>query len=223
MARLARVVIPGMAHHVTQRGNGRQQTFFGDDDYRLYLRLLSGACESSAVQCLAYCLMPNHAHLILVPAVETGLATCLARVHGTYAAILNASRRRSGHFWQGRYYSTVMDAAHRYEALRYVLLNPVRGGLVASAGAWQWSSAATYLSGVTDDLTNAAPLRPEIGDVATYLAAAPDQARVARLRTSLRTGRPAVLPALLPQLEALTGRRLARRPPGPTARGVRQG
>jgi putative transposase len=62
VARLARVVIPGMAHHVTQRGNGRQQTFFGDDDYRLYLRLLSGACESSAVQCLAYCLMPNHAH-----------------------------------------------------------------------------------------------------------------------------------------------------------------
>lgn len=220
MGRLARVVIPGMAHHVTQRGNGRQQTFFADEDYQLYLRLLRSACECSRVQCLAYCLMPNHTHLILVPRTTDGLATCLARVHGSYAAILNAHQQRTGHFWQGRFKSAVMDARHRYEALRYVLLNPVRARLVASADAWRWSSAVTYLRRVDDGLTDAAPMMEEIGDVATYLAAASDSECIDRLRVSSRTGRPAALPAMLPHLEALTRRRLVRRPPGPAAKGL---
>jgi putative transposase len=70
MARLARVVIPGHPHHVTQRGNGRARTFFGDGDYALYRDLLATHCRESEVEVWAWCLMPNHVHLILVPSRE---------------------------------------------------------------------------------------------------------------------------------------------------------
>ena len=123
MARLARVVIPGLAHHVTQRGNGRQQVFFSDSDYALYLRLITEASCEAGVGCLAFCLMPNHAHLILVPATPDGLRRSLFITHRAYAAILNARRDVTGHFWQGRFGSVPMDDAHLYETLRYVLLN----------------------------------------------------------------------------------------------------
>ncbi len=73
MTRLARVVIPGLAHHVTQRGNGRQQVFFCDADYARYRHLLTESCAATRVSCLAYCLMPNHVPLILVPAIADGL------------------------------------------------------------------------------------------------------------------------------------------------------
>jgi putative transposase len=147
MSRLARVVIPGLAHHVTQRGNGRQQVFFSDADCARYLQLLTESCAGTRVSCLAYCLMPNHVHLILVPATEDGLRRCLCVVHRAYAGALNARRGRSGHFWQGRYGSVPMDESHLYEALRYVLLNPVRAQLALTSEAWRWSSARVYLAG----------------------------------------------------------------------------
>ena len=72
MARLARVVVPGMPHHITQRGNRRQQTFFGDEDYEIYLELMAEWCRECGVAIWAYCLMPNHVHLIAVPKTADG-------------------------------------------------------------------------------------------------------------------------------------------------------
>ena len=128
MARLARVVFPGHPHHVTQRGNGRARTFFGDADYALYRDLLAANCRAAGVEVWAWCLMPNHVHLILVPSDPDGLRRALARVHRSYAGIIQARRKRSGHFWQGRFGAVAMDEEHLAAALRYVSLNPVRAG-----------------------------------------------------------------------------------------------
>lgn len=154
MARLARVVLPGLAHHVTQRGNGRQRVFFSAQDYALYLHLITASCADASVCCLAFCLMPNHAHLILVPTTEDGLRRCLSRAHRAYAGHHNGRRNVTGHFWQGRYGSVPMDEAHLYEALRYVLMNPVRANLATDAVAWRWSRARAYLDGTADGLTD---------------------------------------------------------------------
>jgi putative transposase len=120
MARLARVVIPNHPHHVTQRGNGRARTFFGDADYALYRDLLAENCRAANVEVWAWCLMPNHVHLILAPSDPDGLRRALARVHRHYAGIIQARRKRSGHFWQGRFGAVAMDEEHLAAALRYV-------------------------------------------------------------------------------------------------------
>ncbi len=218
MARLARVVIPGLAHHVTQRGNGRQQVFFCDADYDWYLRLLTASCAASRVSCLAYCLMPNHVHLLLVPGTDDGLRRCLSVVHRAYAGALNARHGRSGHFWQGRYGSVPMDEPHLYEALRYVLLNPVRARLALTADGWRWSSARVYLAAERDGLTNPWRMLGLVGDMRAYLAERPDAVRVERLRVAETIGRPAAEADFLRRLEQDTGRRLRPRHSGPPAR-----
>ena len=149
MARLARLVVPGLPHHVTQRGNGRARTFFDDDDYARYRDLIAEGCREAGVEVWAWCLMANHVHLILVPAGEDGLRRALAGTHRRYASIIHARRKRTGHFWQGRFGSVVMDEEHLAAAVRYVSLNPVRARLVARAQDWRWSSARTSTAGMT--------------------------------------------------------------------------
>jgi putative transposase len=163
MARLARVVIPGHPHHVTQRGNGRARTFFEDGDYALYRDLLAASCQAAGVEVWAWCLMPNHVHLILVPSDADGLRRALAPVHRRYAGIIHARRKRTGHFWQGRFGCVAMDEAHLAAALRYVCLNPVRARLVERARDWRWSSVRAHVSGRDDGITAIAPIRETIG------------------------------------------------------------
>jgi putative transposase len=148
MARLARVVVPGVWHHVTQRGNRRQTVFFSDADRATYLQFLMRHCARSAVHITGYCLMGNHVHLIAVPETSAGLAHALGRTDVDYARWLNLRRGETGHVWQNRFYSCPLDQRHQWEALRYVELNPVRAGLAADAAAWPWSSAAAHLAGV---------------------------------------------------------------------------
>ena len=158
MARLARVVIPGHPHHVTQRGNGRARTFFDDADYALYRDLLAEHCRAAEVEVWAWCLMPNHVHLILVPSDPDGLRRALARVHRRYAGVIQARRKRTGHFWQGRFGAVAMDEEHLAAALRYVSLNPVRARLVERAQDWRWSSTHAHLRGKNDGITALAPV-----------------------------------------------------------------
>ena len=136
MARLPRLVLPGIPHHVTQRGNRRERTFFEDGDYALYLDLLADAAGRAGVEIWSYCLMPNHVHLIAVPSDEDGLRRCFRYVHRHYTGYINARLRVTGHLWQGRFSSVAMDDAHFVTALRYVALNPVRARLAARAEDW---------------------------------------------------------------------------------------
>jgi REP element-mobilizing transposase RayT len=95
MARIARIVVPGLPHHVTQRGNRRERVLFEEGDYALYRDLLAAACRKAVVAVWAYCLMPNHVHLILVPADATGLARTLSETHRRYVGYVNARARES--------------------------------------------------------------------------------------------------------------------------------
>ena len=136
MARLARIVVPGLPHCVTQRGNGGRQTFFGDEDYQEYKELVAMHCADARVAVWAYCLMPNHVHLILVPKTEGGLREGLAEAHRRYARWINESEGWRGYLWQGRFASFPLDEAHLHAAGRYVELNPVRAGLTRQARDW---------------------------------------------------------------------------------------
>ena len=208
MARLARVVVPGHPHHVTQRGNGRARTFFGDADYALYRDLLAENCRTAGVEVWAWCLMPNHVHLILVPSDPDGLRSALARVHRRYAGVIQARRQRSGHFWQGRFGAVAMDEEHLAAALCYVSLNPVRARLVQRAQDWRWSSARAHLRGKEDGLTALAPIRDRFPRFADLLAGEPEPELFARLRSAESVGRPLGNDGFLTRLERLTRRTL---------------
>jgi putative transposase len=214
MARMARFVVPGIPHHVTQRGNGGARTFFEDDDYALYLDLLAGAAARAHTEVSCYCLMPNHVHIVLVPADENGLWRTFGELHRRYTGFINARRRQTGHLWQGRYGSVAMDT-HLANAVRYVTLNPVRAKLVGRASDWPWSSAAAHLSGRDDGVVKVAPVLTRVGDFALFLDEAVEaDATYAMLRRSEGTGRPIGAPGWLAGLEASTGRPLTPKPPG---------
>jgi putative transposase len=205
MARLARVVIPGLPHHVTQRGNGRAQTFFSDADYGVYRDLLAASCRSAAVEVWAWVLMPNHVHLILVPCDEDGLRRALAPVHRRYAGHIHARQRLTGHFWQGRFGAVVMDEAHLAAAVAYVLLNPVRARLVDRPQDWRWSSIHAHL-GEEDGLTARAPIAGRYPRLEAVLDMAPEDFAFQRLHEAESIGRPLGDDAFLAAMEARTGR-----------------
>ncbi|HEV2199900.1 MAG TPA: transposase [Bryobacteraceae bacterium] len=145
MPRNARCVEAGLAYHVTQRGSNRQRVFYCASDYRMYLSLLREQLDDAGARVLAYCLMSNHVHLVVVPERADSLAVLFRRVHGRYSQYLNTRRRRSGHLWQQRYFSCPLSASHLWIALRYVEQNPCRAHLVAAAADYQWSSARAHL------------------------------------------------------------------------------
>lgn len=210
MARLARAVFEGLPHHVTQRGNGRAQTFFGDEDYQLYRDLLAEHAAQAGVEVWGWVLMPNHVHLILVPGDPDGLRRCLAPVHRRYAGAIHARAQRTGHFWQGRFGCVAMDEAHLGAALRYVALNPVRARLVTQAADWRWSSVHACLDPERGDgLTRTGPVLSRYPDFSELIAAGEDEALSLRLRRAETIGRPVGDEAFLAQLERRAARSLA--------------
>jgi len=150
MPRNQRCVLPDCPYHITQRGTNRQRVFFTESDRATYLRLLSQNQADAGTRVLAWCLMPNHIHLIAVPERSDSLAVLLRRVHGRYAQMVNARRLRSGHLWQNRFYSCPLSGSHLWRALAYVESNPVRAGLVERPEHYKWSSAAAHLGLVKD-------------------------------------------------------------------------
>ncbi len=147
MPRSARLVFPGVPHHVTQRGTDRQNTFFTQADRRVYLELLALHSAETGLRILAYCLMSNHIHLVAVPDRENSLAVAMRRVHGRYAQYLNARRQRSGHLWQNRYFSCPLGHDRLWTAIGYVEQNPVRAGIAEQPEEYRWSSAGEHLRG----------------------------------------------------------------------------
>jgi putative transposase len=189
MPRVARLVLPGHPHHVTQRGNRRQPTFFSDADYGLYLGLLRYWCGKSGASVWAWCLMPNHVHLVLVPAGTDGLRAALAPTHRLYTAEVNRREGWRGHLWQSRFASFPMEEAHLHACLRYVELNPVRAGLVERPEQWRWSSARAHLGLMDDRLTASAPARERIDDWRAFLDAGLGEWESQAIRMAERTGR----------------------------------
>jgi putative transposase len=209
MARLPRLVLPGLPHHITQRGNRREKTFFEEGDYALYLDLLADAAGRANLEIWSYCLMPNHVHIVATPADEDGLWRTFRYVHRHYTGFINARMRVTGHLWQGRFSSVAMDEAHFVAALRYVALNPVRARLVKRAEDWEWSSTRALIAAKDDHVVRVAPALERVGDFEAFLGVDFDEAiTYAALRKAETVGRPVGSAEWLADMESRTGKQL---------------
>ncbi len=215
MARMARLVVPYHPHHVTQRGNRRQKVFFSDSDYARYRSWLAESCAEAGTRVWAYCLMPNHVHLILVPDREDGLRAALGEAHRRYTRYINLRHQWRGHLWQERYYSCVLDERHLLAAVRYVERNPVAAGLCRQPWDWPWSSASAHLQGDDDELGEVSAMQTLVRDWRDYLQSTPPSAEREALRCHTRSGRPLGDKDFIDRLEGQTGRHLRPRKRGP--------
>ena len=214
MARLARIVVPGLPHHVTARGNRREPIFFEEGDQEIYRDLLAEQMLKAEVEVWAYCLMPNHVHLILCPRTNDGLARALGAAHRRWANFINARGRWRGHLFDGRFASVAMDDSHLFAAVRYVALNPVRARLVAAAQDWPWSSIRAHLSGKDDGLVMVGPVLDRVQRFGDLIEADTEDPAFAILRAAEATGRPLGTADFVADLERRLGRPIARRAPG---------
>jgi putative transposase len=188
MPRIARLIAPGMPHHITQRGNRRMETFFREEDYQAYLTLMAEWCRKFRVEVWAYCLMPNHVHLIAVPETEEGLRMAIGEAHRRYSAMINRRQKWTGHLWQGRFSSFPMDESYLFSAVKYIEMNPVRANLTVDPYTWKWSSAKAHAAGDDDVLVKVSPLLEMVGDWKSFLSVVDDE-DAAKIRRHERTGR----------------------------------
>lgn len=217
MPRVARIVIPDLPYHITQRGNNRQDVFFVDDDRRTYLHFLKEQADRWGLTVWAYCLMANHVHLVAVPRSPESLAKAVGRTHYLYTRYVNRLHRRTGHLWQNRFYSCGLDEDHFGRAIRYVERNPVRAKLVRQAWNYPWSSAAAH-TGQAD--ASGLLHQPDWIDWLhktnwkRCLTDPEDQLATSALRTATHRGRPLGSDGFLSKLEKTLGRRVRALPAG---------
>jgi putative transposase len=167
MARRPRVHIPGLTHHVVQRGNNKSAMFLEDSDYRLFLKLLRHESVRSSVAIHAYTLMTNHFHLMATPADDRGLSTLMQSIGRRYVPRFNVKHHRSGGLWEGRFRSFAIETdAYWFKCLRYVELNPVRAGMVSMSHDYRWSSARAHTHGHHDELLTPHSLYEQLGTTA---------------------------------------------------------
>lgn len=214
MSRLARVVVPGLPHLVTQRGNRRQPIFFEQSDYAVYRDLLAERCRKAAVEVWAYCFMPDHVHLIMVPQSQDGLARAIGETHRQYTTFVNARARWTGHLFRGRFSSVALDDDHLTLAASYTVLNPVRARLAARAQDWEWTSVQAHLAAKDDALVRVGPLLARPGGIAAVLDREPGRDALMRLRMAESSGRPLGSDAFVSRIEKVLDRPLLRQKPG---------
>ena len=207
---MARIVVPGFPHHVTQRGNRQANVFETDSDRQTYLRFLETHCAKRGLSVWAYCLMTNHVHLVVVPKDETALSVALRDAHTNYAVYFNSRRDQSGHLWQGRFFSCPLDKSHRWAAVRYVEQSPVRAGMTGRAEDYPWSSAAAHCGRRNDSVLSAEfPPPGVIEDWSEWLNAGREAVNAnAYIRTQTKTGRHCGSSDFVDELEERLGRSL---------------
>ncbi len=215
MARLARIVLPGYPHHVTQRGNRSQDVFFREEDFRFYLNLLKQWCSYESVKVWAYCLMTNHVHLIVKPEENSGLSRAIGETHRRYTRMINFRQNWRGYLWQGRFSSFPMDESWLLRAVAYVEFNPVVAGMVAQPWDYPWSSVHAHLNGNDPkEIVEVGPMLDLIGDWKEYLSAyKADKHR--ELLAHERTGRPLGNKEFVEKAEKILGRDIRKKKPGP--------
>ena len=214
MARIARVVVPEVPHHITQRGNRRMKVFFSDDDYQLYIDLMSEWCAKRNADIQAYCLMPNHVHLVAVPSSEDSLRLSIGEAHRRYSLAINRREKWRGHLWQERFASFPMDERYLLAAVRYVEQNPVKAKLVEMPEDWKWSSAKAHLHGIDDELVIVKPLLEMVDDWRAFLEEGSDRNELDAIRKHTLTGRPLGTNKFLEKLEEKLKRPLIKKKPG---------
>jgi putative transposase len=159
MPRPPRLELPGVAHHVVQRGNNRGACFFGDADRRFYLKCLEEGAERRGCEVHAYGLMTNHVHLLITPAEAGALGAMMQDLGGRYVRVINRIHARTGTLWEARFRSSLIDSENYLLACqRYIELNPVRAGLAAHPGAYPSSSHSHYARGTLNRLIRENPV-----------------------------------------------------------------
>ncbi len=222
MPRLARVVYPNIPYHITQRGNRREDVFFCDEDYAFYLSLLKKYCKKYEVEVWAYCLMTNHVHLILKPTTADGLQNVLKPLHMRYAQYINKNQGWKGHLWQGRFFSSALDEAYAYSAIRYVEQNPVRVNMVEQAEAYEWSSAAYHVGLKRSEILSDIPkiyCSLDKREWQAYLREGVPEEHLVVLRRNIDKGLPCGSDKFIAFLEQKTNRSLKYKPIGRPKKG----
>ncbi len=215
MPRIARVVVPGIPHHITQRGVRSMEVFFSDEDRLHYLHMLAEQARLHHVRFLAYCLMPNHVHLVAVPSDEPSLARVIGETHRRYTRLVNSRQGVRGYLFQGRFFSCPLDEVYLFTAVRYVERNPVRAGIVKRAWDYAWSSARFHVGLLgTDELVQDRDLLDRVSDWKAFLEIGVSADEQRFLQEKTRTGRPCGDEAFVKQAERLTGRELLPKRPG---------
>lgn len=218
MPRTARVILAGLPHHITQRGNRREDVFFCDADRSTYLDWLRDYCDQNHVQILAYCLMSNHVHIVAIPAAGNAFELTFRPLHTRFAMRVNRRRGSSGHVWQGRYFASALDESYLWAAIRYVERNPVRAAMVTKAEQYRWSSAAAHC-GLGDDavLTGHRAWLGELESVpdwSGWLAEGDRPSQLTVLRQQAWRGLPCGSDAFVRDVETRLGRLITPRLPG---------
>ena len=210
MPRSSRVVAIGYPHHITQRGNSGQKVFFDNEDRERYLSWIQEYGDKYKLSMLNYSLMDNHVHYIGIPHKDDSLARTFNTAHMRYAQYFNKKNKRSGHLWQGRFFSCILDETHLIAAARYIERNPVRAGLVEKPWEWKWSSAQAHtkrgepllkLSNLFDFIE-----MPQ-SEWRQYIDAREDEKFVNAMRKHTLTGRPLGTIQFIAGLEKKSGRK----------------
>ena len=224
MARLSRIVIPDAPHHVTQRGNRRQPLFSEPGDYALYRDLLAERFAENGIVCWAYCLMPNHVHLILCPKTGAAMSRGVGEAHRRYTAFVNARARVTGHLFQGRFGCVAMDETHCLNAVRYLAFNPVRAGLCADPRDWPWSSVGAHVRARNDELVRVRTVLDIAKNFSDLLTMSSEEAAALEaFETQEVNGRPLGSEAFLAEAERKLGRTQRKQKPGPRPRTMEPG
>lgn len=192
MARIARIVGAGYPHHIVERGNNRERVFANPIDYEKYLSFLLKYSDEKEVAVLAYCLMPNHIHLLVRPSGEETLAKMMQGVTLCYSKYFNRENGRTGRLWECRYYSTIIDGdSYLWTVTKYIENNPVRAGLAKNPEDYPYSSAKAHILRQKDPILKE-PLfnEDELGEYRRFVKLEEDKRILERIRKQTRSGKP---------------------------------
>ena len=215
MSRPLRIQYPDAWYHLMNRGRRHEEIYIDKADYIAFIELLHEVSEVFNVCIAAYCLMPNHVHFVAIPENKNSLAKTFNACHMRYAHYFNKRNYLTGHLWQGRYYSCILDDKHLYATVRYIENNPVRAQLVKEACQWNWSSAKDHLK-KGRSILSIADISDfmEIDNWQNYLSQKEDEKVINKIKANTLTGRPLGDNAFISKLEELFGRRLKALPHG---------
>ncbi|MCD6217263.1 transposase [bacterium] len=207
MPRQARIVVRNVPHHVTQRGNRRQDVFFSTKGRKKYLGWLAQYSSRYRFEILAYCLMTNHIHIVGIPRNENSMGRTLQIVNMCHTQSVNRAHGWEGHLWHSRYFSTALDESHLWLAVRYVEQNPVRAGMVMRAWDYPWSSAACHCGLRSDPLlVQNHEYSGIFEDWSDLLDEIPEKEEIEKLRNRTRTGIPCGDDKFIKKVSKISGR-----------------
>ena len=208
MPRMARIVVPGIPHHVIQRGHRSEVVFFKKEDRQTYLKILANFARKYGVKIWSYCLMTNHIHLVAIPSTSDSLAKLMRQVHKNYTMVINIRNNWKGTLWQGRYLSYPMDERYLYKCVRYIERNPVRAKIVERPEDYPWSRARAHVFGLADEVLSDSSFLQQIHDWRAYLAENESKNDLEEIRKNQGSGRPLGNEVFYETIEKLTGRKL---------------